>query len=338
MKKILLSLITFAALLIVTVSPHPAEGAAKEYIIKKGDTLWSISNAELQDTFLWPRLWNVNPHIPDPDLIYPGLKIRIPSREELLQLPYAPKPVAKPAVKPKKIVKIVPKLPTRYILSKKKFITSGWVSKRFPSVGKIAYTHMDREMITKGDTVYIKVNKRKKIESKLPAQLLVTDHSGERYFTIRKNKKVFHPKTGSYMGNQIKITGILEVVEDEGRALRAKVIDSFEDIMTDDELMYYEDMVPPAVPDTIRRPDIEGYVVESKINSSIIGEEDIIYLDKGKHDGLIVGDIFSSIIDDRIKREIGSFQIISLQPETSTALILDTKEEITIGSEWGQKR
>ena len=138
------------------------------------------------------------------------------------------------------------------------------------------------------------------------------------------------------MGNQIKITGILEVIENEGRALRAMVIDSFEDIQTNDGLMYYKDMIPPAVPVKARRPDIEGYVVESLINSSIIGEGDIIYLDKGKHAGLMVGDIFSSIIDKRITREIGTFQIISMQPETSTAMILETEEEIYVGSEWGQ--
>ena len=53
-----------------------------EQIIKKGETLWDISDDKLEDTFLWPKLWNVNPDIDNPDFIYPGLKIIIPSREE----------------------------------------------------------------------------------------------------------------------------------------------------------------------------------------------------------------------------------------------------------------
>ena len=50
----------------------------KDYTVAKGDTLWDISNNELKDPFLWPKVWKENPEIKNPDLIYPGQKIRIP--------------------------------------------------------------------------------------------------------------------------------------------------------------------------------------------------------------------------------------------------------------------
>lgn len=42
------------------------------YIVKKGDTLWDLSEEFFQDPFTWPDLWEKNRHIADPHWIYPG--------------------------------------------------------------------------------------------------------------------------------------------------------------------------------------------------------------------------------------------------------------------------
>ncbi|MBB1385540.1 LysM peptidoglycan-binding domain-containing protein [Pseudoalteromonas sp. SG45-5] len=46
--------------------------APKQYVVKKGDTLWGISDIYLSDSWLWPKLWEMNSHISNPHLIYPG--------------------------------------------------------------------------------------------------------------------------------------------------------------------------------------------------------------------------------------------------------------------------
>ena len=50
------------------------------YIVKKGDTLWDLAFTFLGDPFLWPQIWNANPSITNPDLIYPGFSLSIPGR------------------------------------------------------------------------------------------------------------------------------------------------------------------------------------------------------------------------------------------------------------------
>lgn len=53
------------------------QDAPKSYIVEKGDTLWDISEMYLDSPWLWPRLWQVNPEIDNPHLIYPGDKLSL---------------------------------------------------------------------------------------------------------------------------------------------------------------------------------------------------------------------------------------------------------------------
>ena len=74
MLKRLLAVSTAMLLTVATVAmaaelraDHPSS-----YVVQKGDTLWDISARFLAKPWLWPEVWQANPQIKNPHLIYPG--------------------------------------------------------------------------------------------------------------------------------------------------------------------------------------------------------------------------------------------------------------------------
>jgi hypothetical protein len=92
-------------------------------------------------------------------------------------------------------------------------------------------------------------------------------------------------------------------------------------------------MEPPAVPQPIRKPNVEGYVLAAKDLRIMNTNYDIVYIDKGRADGLQPGDILKTLAVGAHKVPNGTIQIISLKENTATAIVVSSTNAIMAGNQ-----
>ena len=314
-------------------SPAPAQQMEyKNYTIQEGDTLWDISREELKDPFLWPKVWQENPEIKNPDRIYPDQIIRIPfqSQQQIISAP-APKrrpervikrpppvPIERREEKPAPVM-VKPKSPEKkYLISKQDLIISGYITDSVRSVGSIYGTPSEISLLTKGDYAYIKTNS--------PIQ------KNDKYYIIYPVGKVKHPVTGRNLGTRIAILGTAEVVNDKDSKIL--ITSSFVEIPIGSLLDNFYEIEPPLAIDNPRKPDVNAYVVTTLRRVEAHGTWDIIFIDKGVNDGLEVGDLLATTLKkDGHSTLNGLIQIIGTKPSTSSAIIRSSAREVQKGDE-----
>jgi len=293
----------------------------KDYTVEKGDTLWDISQKELNDYFLWPKIWKENPEIKNPDRIYPKQKIRIPLyllQKEIPETKPKPELETKPEiVKEKPVEKIIEPVKKEYLVNKDILIAIGYIADSVHSVGKITDSPVDRTILGKDDYAYIKTDNPVKI--------------GEKFYIIRSVEKVIHPESGRKLGYLIEILGIAEVVNQENDDVKTIITDSYDEIPTGSLLDNFYEIEPPLAFENPRKPDINGYIVATRQLHIINGTWDIVYIDKGKKDGLQVGDILAPTLQSKHKIINGLIQLINLRESTSTAIVRKCNNSITKG-------
>ena len=162
---------------------------------------------------------------------------------------------------------------------------------------------------------------------------------GDQLTIFRPVKQVYHPLTRKYMGQMIRILGVVEITReaDDGVA-EARVIQSFDALTRGDLLKLFE--VPPPIPARqVTNDSLTSVIVDFKEQRQIIAALDVLYLDKGELDGVALGDRFSVIRPGRrqsattrtLDLTVGEVKVVGLQAHTATAYVVKS----TVGIERG---
>jgi hypothetical protein len=265
-RRMTRSIVVFLLLSIYFVLPtwgQEKKGTDEIYTIKQGDTLWEISAQFLKDPFLWPKLWQRNPYITNPHWIYPGKPIRLSTVEEVkkeppqevaqetpreaaiepqvqkAETPPAPPPVVKeekpqPVAEPveeKKMAKAEPN-----IIGWPDIRSAGFFSDLdHKGIGMVLDSREGKNLMAEGDIVYLTF--------KSAEPVLV----GNRYTIFRASEPLIHPVTGTRMGRRYNITGILQVIDQQGHFFTAKIIESFDAVYKGDMIQPYSKAIMEGV-------------------------------------------------------------------------------------------
>lgn len=240
MKKTgVLAVGVFTVLSILIAFPGLAQEKKGDlYVIKKGDTLWDLSDKYLNDPYQWPELWQRNQYITNPHLIYPGNPLRLHGGPG-----YGPPEVAREPGKARGEVEEAPILETE----KAEGLEEGmeetapagagevaevlrggaveYVILEEESLGRIIDARYEKKLLAQGDTVYVAMKQR-------PPEV------GERFLIFRTKKTLTNPYTKK-KGKKIYVVGALKITAIKGVLYQAEITDSMDAVLRGDEIMTY---------------------------------------------------------------------------------------------------
>jgi len=308
-----------AALLTVTTYAVAVEmnGSHPDtYVVRKGDTLWDISARFLKKPWLWPEIWQANPQVKNPHLIYPG---------DILSLAYLDRVTAQPGPRQEAPINAIPLADVEPFLKNLNIVDS------FKELPYVVGLEEDRLRASAGQLAYIVG--------------LQGTQPGQRYMVVRPTVSYSQPKPSTDLevrgntlpgqGNlwkdyvassdrneflgyelaQVNIGTVTKVGADEGQASTLRLEDSGREVRAGDRLVpvqaqpYDLQFIPHAPASNPLPGHIRVLAVTDTLTSG--GPRDVIAISAGAREGIDNGTVFSiwrsgSHVSDRVARRDSS--------------------------------
>ena len=282
------------------------------YTIKKGDTLWDLSQRFFDSPWIWPDMWEKNKEMPNPHWIYPGNKIRVYSREgwERLKLDKDRSEMAS---------LVDEEITEERFYNYTPINSIGFVKKEpIRPLGYIFKVKEDRkEIVGEGDVV------------SLHPSAGTTFEVGKRYALYRV-LETFKDKTSrphTLIGTQHLIVGLADVVEVHEGIATAIIHQSFRNIEADDLVKPYQPR-SSQIKITGSTDGIRGTIFALEESVHFFGDGAIVFVDKGQEHGIQVGQFYEMFTEDEKAVVSGHQQrVVSLAPVVSGDLLILHVEE-----------
>ena len=320
------------------------------HVVVTGDTLWDICDSLYGNPWVWPKVWQLNPHITNPHWIYPGTKLRVyyevpgsmealPTIEEVVPevgvpgeivpeevapTPEASTPAAVPPPPP------APRAPTMTFADMDQV---GFITPFEPQgVGMIVGEKRQRQLIGSADHVYLKLRKTAGPEV------------GKRYFIFTTSELITHPVTNKDVGYLNTILGVVEITEIAAEYAKAVVRSSYETISPGDKLLPYKKRSGEIALQDGTEPR-EGNIILSKEQTFLIADKQIVFIDLGAKDDIKAGNRFLVFREPKAEgpfapkeaklvlsvEPIGELLVLTVEQETAAAVVTYSLNEFGPG-------
>jgi hypothetical protein len=302
------------------------------YTVKKGDTLWDISQRFNDTPWQWPDLWKENQQLPNPHWIYPGERIRLYRKSDKDRYNTQEKGVT--AVTPRiEVTPQEPKLspPVNFYYSRMNRI--GFIRKPpVQPLGVIFKAQEDKTLISSNDNVYVRNPEPGNTTEFFPGTRFTV------YRTLSPTEDRYAQET---YGTQHYLLGVIEITQNEPQYAIAKVIEAFRAIHIGDLLMTYEAQAPE-VQVTDSTPGIRAMLIIAEDHTRLVGSDVVAFIDKGEDNDIRPGQEYNICYQETSMGadgmpitlapvQIGSLIVLRTEKTTSTVFVTSAKGKIEPG-------
>jgi len=251
--------------------------------VVKGDTLWDISARFLRDPWLWPEVWQANPQIANPHLIYPGDTITLEIRDG--------KPVLR-LHRGRRVVKLSPRIRKQPL------------SQAIPTIDPEAIRHFlnQARVVSEAElktAPYVLGGVEKRLLTGSPGEKIyargVPAGRVARYGVYRVGKTYRNPDDKNEILGQEVVRVADAILDRGGDPATLRLLDVKREIRAGDRLLpVAEDMVSapyylPHPPDS----GIKGRIISIFDGVSMVGQYQGVVLDLGRRNGIEPGHVLA---------------------------------------------
>ena len=296
------ALVTFASGVIAVdmSADHPTT-----YVVKKGDTLWDIAGRFLQKPWLWPEIWQANPQVQNPHLIYPG---------DVLSLVYIDGQPRVSAQGPR-VGEAIDAIPLSEI---EPFLKQFTVVEDVKSLPYVVGLEENRLYSTAGQVVFVRgltgaqpgqivdiarpVNTFGAGAGKRPPGFSPVDFRGDRLHHHWSVPRGFNEATGESLGHELQIHASGEVTQIQGEIAVVVLRDEGREIRVGDRVLTpeaqpYDLQFLPRAPESV---PANGRIL-AVADGVAAGPRVVVALNVGARDGIRNGHTFSIWSDGAVR-------------------------------------
>ena len=253
--------------------------APMNYTVKRGDTLWDISSVFLKDPWFWPEIWQINPQVENPHLIYPG---------DVLSLAYGAGGDAHVSISQYSGARLQPRLRSEQLdgpvdaipfaaiaafLSKPSVLTKE-EALRAPHILGFRDHHM---IGGTGHEIYAKG---------------LNGSLNQRYTVMHVGEPIVDPESDDLVGYQANYIAVA-VVNNPGTVSKAILTEGAREALEGDRLILQEEDIPLTFVPHAPHSNINGQIIAVADNAEQIGQFQVVVINRGGRQGLTPGAVLA---------------------------------------------
>ena len=301
------------------LSQYLKPGHPEVYTVVKGDTLWDISGKFLSKPWLWPEIWQINPQIENPHLIYPGdqiglvyvdgqprLQLRRGDAGRTVRLTPSDTVSLRPQVRATPLESAIPAISLDAIQG---FLVQNRVveTSLLDASPYVVQGESERLVLGAGDKIYVR--------GELP--------DSQSFSFVRKGPLYIDPETNEVLGREATYIGLGKVQATEGDIATLSVSSTREEIQIGDRVLPTEERRVdstffPSAPDS----EVEGQIISVFGGVTQVGQYDVVVLNRGEREGIQVGNVMAIYKRGALARDRIANQTIRLPSERAGLLMV----------------